>query len=43
MDMLIQEISPEEYTKNVEMGLTQEKGEKDVEEVEDIGYIDPEK
>jgi hypothetical protein len=40
MEMLIEEISPEEYTKNVEMKLTREN---DVEEVEDIGYFDPKK
>ena len=40
MEMLIEEISPEEYTKNVEMVLTQEKCEEDI---DDIGYIDPEK
>jgi hypothetical protein len=43
MEMLIEEISPEEYTKNVEMELTREKDEKDESNVEDIGYFDPEK
>ncbi len=39
MEMLIEEVSPEEYTKNVEMGLTPEpEGD-----IEDIGYFDTEK